>query len=142
MKRFYTLLFELTLSNIFLWTSHTDPWCSMLQTLERWRKYIGVILSDEHTHSGPKCWTLDSGRSTLDYGLWTLDPGWTLDTRLWILDSRHWSLDARLWTLDSGRSRQWTLFLTGKPSTWFWTTESLKFLWVQYSDYLMTTLIL
>ena len=37
------------LSNIFLWTSHTDPWCNMLQTLERWRKYIGVILSDEHT---------------------------------------------------------------------------------------------
>ena len=37
------------LSNIFLWISHTDPWCSMLQTLERRRKYIGVILSDEHT---------------------------------------------------------------------------------------------
>ena len=39
------------LSNIFLWTSHTDPWCDMLQTLERRRKYIGVILSDEHTPS-------------------------------------------------------------------------------------------
>ena len=38
------------LSNIFLWISHTDPWCNMLQTWERWRKYTGVILSDEHTH--------------------------------------------------------------------------------------------
>ena len=38
------------LSNIFLWTPHTDPWCNMLQTLERRRKYIGVILSDEHTY--------------------------------------------------------------------------------------------
>ena len=37
------------LGNIFLWTSHTDPWCDMLQTLEKGRKYIGVILSDEHT---------------------------------------------------------------------------------------------
>ena len=37
------------LSNIFLWISHTDLWCNMLQTLERRRKYIGVILSDEHT---------------------------------------------------------------------------------------------
>ena len=36
-------------SNIFLWTSHTDPWCNMLQTLEGRRKYLGVILSDEHT---------------------------------------------------------------------------------------------
>ena len=29
------------LNNIFLWTSHT---------VERWKKYIRVILSDEHTH--------------------------------------------------------------------------------------------
>ena len=36
------------LSNILLWTSYTDPWSNMLQTLERRRKYIGVILSDEH----------------------------------------------------------------------------------------------
>ena len=34
------------LSNIFLWTRSTDPWCNMLQTLEGWRKYIGVILSE------------------------------------------------------------------------------------------------
>ena len=33
----------------FLFTSHTDPWCNMLQTWQRWRKYIDVILSDEHT---------------------------------------------------------------------------------------------
>ena len=33
----------------FLWTCPTDPWCNMLQTLERWRKYINVILSDKHT---------------------------------------------------------------------------------------------
>ena len=38
-----------TLSNIVLWTHPTDPWCNMLQTLERRRKYIGVILSDEDT---------------------------------------------------------------------------------------------
>ena len=35
------------LNDIFLWTSHTESWCNMLQTLERRRKYIGVILSDE-----------------------------------------------------------------------------------------------
>ena len=35
------------LSNILLWSYPTDPWCNMLQTLERRRKYIGVILSDE-----------------------------------------------------------------------------------------------
>ena len=27
--------FKKVLSNIFLWTGHTDPWCKMLQTLER-----------------------------------------------------------------------------------------------------------
>ena len=37
------------LSNIFLWTHRTDPWCNMLQTLERRIKYIGIILSDELT---------------------------------------------------------------------------------------------
>ena len=37
------------LSNIFLRTCHTDPWCNMLQTLERQRKYIGDILSNKHT---------------------------------------------------------------------------------------------
>ena len=37
------------LSNIFLRNSHTDPRCNMLQTLERRRKYIGVISSDENT---------------------------------------------------------------------------------------------
>ena len=37
------------LSNIFLWTRHIDQWCNMLQTLERRRKFIRVILSDEHT---------------------------------------------------------------------------------------------
>ena len=36
-------------NNIFLWTRHTDSWCNMLQTLERRRKFIRVILSDEHT---------------------------------------------------------------------------------------------
>ena len=36
-------------SNIFLSTRLTDPWCNMLRTLERRRKYMGVILSDEHT---------------------------------------------------------------------------------------------
>ena len=39
--------------NIFLWTRHTDPWYNMLQTLERWRKYIGAILSGEHTPKHP-----------------------------------------------------------------------------------------
>ena len=49
------------LSNIFLWTSHTDPWSNMLQTLERRRKYIGVILSDEHTHkSHGNSWGISS----------------------------------------------------------------------------------
>ena len=33
-----------TLSNIFLWTHHTDLWCNMLQTLQRRRKQIGIIL--------------------------------------------------------------------------------------------------
>ena len=42
------------LSNIFLWTRHTDPWCNMLQTLERRRKHIGAIFSDEHTHPHSK----------------------------------------------------------------------------------------
>ena len=41
------------LRNIFLWTRHTDPWYNMLQTLERRIKYIGVILSDEHTPKHP-----------------------------------------------------------------------------------------
>ena len=27
----------------------TRAWCNMLQTLERRRKYIGAILSDEHS---------------------------------------------------------------------------------------------
>ena len=27
----------------------TDPWCNMLQTLERRRKYIDAILTDKHT---------------------------------------------------------------------------------------------
>ena len=39
------------LSNIFLWTSHTDPWCNVLQTVYKRRKYIGVISSDQHTLS-------------------------------------------------------------------------------------------
>ena len=38
--------YKKVLSNFFLWTSHTG---NMLQTLERRRKYIGVILPDEHT---------------------------------------------------------------------------------------------
>ena len=33
----------------FLWTRPTDPWCNMLQTLEKRRKYIGIILSNEHS---------------------------------------------------------------------------------------------
>ena len=37
------------LSNIFLWTFPADQWCNMLQTLEIRRKYIGIILSAEHT---------------------------------------------------------------------------------------------
>ena len=37
------------LSNIFLWTRHTDLWYNMLETLERRRKYVAVILSIE-TH--------------------------------------------------------------------------------------------
>ena len=37
------------LSSIFLWTRPTDPWCNIFQTLERRRKYIVIILSDEHT---------------------------------------------------------------------------------------------
>ena len=37
------------LSNIFLWTRSTDQWRNMLQTLERWRKYTGIILPDEST---------------------------------------------------------------------------------------------
>ena len=36
-----------TVSNIFLWTRPTDS-CNMLKTLQRRRKYIGIILSDEH----------------------------------------------------------------------------------------------
>ena len=37
------------LSNIFLWTRPTNQWQNMLQTLERQRKNIGDVLSDEHT---------------------------------------------------------------------------------------------
>ena len=37
------------LSNIILRTHRTDPWCNMLQTLERPIKHIGIILSDELT---------------------------------------------------------------------------------------------
>ena len=43
------LLYHTSLSKIFIWTVPTDPWCNMLKTLERQRKYIGIILSDEHT---------------------------------------------------------------------------------------------
>ena len=37
------------LSNNFLWTPSTDPWFNMLQTLQRWGKYIGIIFSDKQT---------------------------------------------------------------------------------------------
>ena len=37
------------LSNIFLWTRPTNQWQNMLQILERQRKNIGDVLSDEHT---------------------------------------------------------------------------------------------
>ena len=47
------------LSNIFLWTSHTDPWCNMLQTVKRQRKYISVILSDEHTRNQYKTFKMN-----------------------------------------------------------------------------------
>ena len=33
----------------FTQTRPTEPWCNMLRTLERQRKYICAILSDEHT---------------------------------------------------------------------------------------------
>ena len=36
------------LVTFLLWTRSTDPWCNMLQTRER-EKYIGFILSDEHS---------------------------------------------------------------------------------------------
>ena len=32
-----------------LWTRSTDPWCNMLWILEKRKKYIGFILSGEHT---------------------------------------------------------------------------------------------
>ena len=34
---------------LFLSTHPTDPWCNMLQTLQRRRKYISIILSNERT---------------------------------------------------------------------------------------------
>ena len=37
------------LSNIFLWTDQTDPWCNVLQTSGRRKKNIGVTLSDERS---------------------------------------------------------------------------------------------
>ena len=37
-----------------LWTHPTDQWFNMLQTLER--KYIGVILSDDHNHPPRRLW--------------------------------------------------------------------------------------
>ena len=40
------------LTNIFIMNSPTDSSCNMLQTLERRKKYIGFILSDEHTPRG------------------------------------------------------------------------------------------
>ena len=42
-KKYIKLLSNI--SNI----SHTDPCCNMLQTLDGWRKTIGVILSEKHT---------------------------------------------------------------------------------------------
>ena len=42
------------LRNIFLWTRPIHPWCNMLQTLEKRRKYIGINLSDEHTFASMK----------------------------------------------------------------------------------------
>ena len=47
--------------------------------------FLGI---PEFLDSGPKSWTLDSGRWTLDSGHWTLDAG------LWTLDSGRWSRDA------------------------------------------------
>ena len=32
--------FKKLLSSNFLWTSHTESWCNMLQTAERWRKML------------------------------------------------------------------------------------------------------
>ena len=43
-----------SLKQHFLWTCPADPWCNMLQTFERWRKHIGVTLSDEHTPRADK----------------------------------------------------------------------------------------
>ena len=38
------------LIHIFFWTCPTDHQFNMLQPLERRRKYIGIILSDEVAH--------------------------------------------------------------------------------------------
>ena len=37
------------LSNIFSMKSPTDLWCNMLQTLQKQKKYIGIVLKDKHT---------------------------------------------------------------------------------------------
>ena len=50
--------------------------------------FLGI---PEFLDSGPKSWTLDSGRWTLDSGRWTL----TLDSGHWTLDADHWTLILR-----------------------------------------------
>ena len=49
MQKIYIYIYIKALSSILLWTRPIDQWCNKLQTLERQRTYIGVILSGEHT---------------------------------------------------------------------------------------------
>ena len=60
--------------------------------------FLGI---PEFLDSGPKSWTLDSGRWTLDSGRWTL----TLDSGHWTLDAEHWTLILR--TAQISRSQSW-----------------------------------
>ena len=62
----------------FFWTRSIDPWCDMLQTLQNRRKYIGIILSDEHSvtklKSVPRCYfkaTLNLHNFTIMLSAWT-----------------------------------------------------------------------
>ena len=56
------------LSNNILWTRSIGPWCNILQILQRRRKYIRIILPEEHPFTSKNLFgkqKLDFSRSAL-----------------------------------------------------------------------------
>ena len=84
LKNFYErLLLENYILTFLTFSSlKTCLFCNTNSILSQKMYYFYFFLGiPEFLDSGPKSWTLDSGRWTLDSGRWTLDAGlWTLIT--------------------------------------------------------------